>query len=178
MIIGASGTGTSSLGHDLAKELKVPHYDGDDYYWVDTDPPYTIKRDLVKKQELLKSDVDNNEGWIFSGSPASWAPFIITMLTHVIFIYLPWKVRRERICIREQKRFGERIIPGGDMYENHQKFIEWAKGYDTNDTSSRTLSRHQELLKSIDVPMMHIKDDVSIENLLIKTEKFLEVSDG
>jgi len=45
LITGASGSGTSTLGAALAKELGIAHLDADDYYWLPTTPPFTAKRD-------------------------------------------------------------------------------------------------------------------------------------
>lgn len=44
LIVGASGTGTTTLGRALANEWSVPHADVDDYFWEPTEPPYTTKR--------------------------------------------------------------------------------------------------------------------------------------
>ena len=38
-ILGASGSGTTTLGRALAERLQCPHFDADDYFWVPTDPP-------------------------------------------------------------------------------------------------------------------------------------------
>lgn len=39
---------------------------------------------------------------------------------------------------REKNRFGERIMLGNDMYENHKAFIKWAMDYDTGDLEMRS----------------------------------------
>lgn len=33
-------------------------------------------------------------------------------------------IRIARIKTRESERFGDRILPGGDMYKQHQDFLE------------------------------------------------------
>src|SRR5438128_874343 len=40
-ILGASGSGTTTLGRALAEGLQCPHFDTDDYFWLPTDPPFT-----------------------------------------------------------------------------------------------------------------------------------------
>jgi adenylate kinase family enzyme len=35
-ILGASGSGTTTLGKAIANELAAPHFDTDDYYWLPT----------------------------------------------------------------------------------------------------------------------------------------------
>ena len=38
-ILGASGSGTTTLGRALAARLQCPHFDTDDCFWLPTDPP-------------------------------------------------------------------------------------------------------------------------------------------
>lgn len=174
LIIGASGTGCSTLGEILSDKLSISFFDGDDYYWLDTDPPYKLKRDLADKQQMLKKDLDKVDSWIFSGSPESWAPFILEMITHVVFIYLPWEVRKERIIQREAKRFGERILEGGDMYESHKDFLKWSQGYDTNNVGGRTLYRHTTLIGSIDKPIFTVDIDENVGVIVEALTEFLK----
>lgn len=53
-------------------------------------------------------------------------------------------VRIKRLKEREKRHFGSRIEMGGDMYENHVKFIEWAAAYDTGDIHMRSKSKHDQ----------------------------------
>ena len=46
-ILGASGSGTTTLGRALAERLTYLHFDTDDYYWLSTDPPFTAQRDTT-----------------------------------------------------------------------------------------------------------------------------------
>jgi Shikimate kinase len=41
-ILGASGSGTTTLGRALAERLQYPHFDTDDSFWVPTDPPSAV----------------------------------------------------------------------------------------------------------------------------------------
>ena len=52
-ILGASGSGTSTLGSALARRLGVPHANSDSFYWLPTDPPYTTPRPAEERQALL-----------------------------------------------------------------------------------------------------------------------------
>ena len=48
---------------------------------------------------------------------------------------------------REREYFGSRIDAGGDMYENHRAFIEWAASYDCGDLDMRSRAKHDEWQK-------------------------------
>lgn len=53
-------------------------------------------------------------------------------------------IRIERLVRREQLRFGNRIDIGGDMYENHQEFLNWAAAYDNGGIDMRSKAKHDE----------------------------------
>lgn len=48
---------------------------------------------------------------------------------------------------REFQRFGDRILLGGDMFEDHQPFLKWAGQYDTGGMDMRSTLHHGEWLK-------------------------------
>ena len=56
-ILGASGSGTTTLGRALAERLQYPHFDTDDYFWLPTDPPYTQQRARTERAQLLMDDL-------------------------------------------------------------------------------------------------------------------------
>jgi adenylate kinase family enzyme len=67
-ILGASGSGTSTLGRALAGRLQYPHFDTDDYFWLPTDPPFTHRRERTERAQLLMGDLTAHEAWVVSGS--------------------------------------------------------------------------------------------------------------
>ena len=54
----------------------------------------------------------------------------------------------ERLLQREQERFGERILLGGDMYEQSQAFLAWAASYDEGGLDIRSRRLHEEVVCS------------------------------
>ena len=55
-ILGASGSGTTTLASELSKRINYTHFDTDDYYWLKTDPPFQNKRCIEDRQALMKTD--------------------------------------------------------------------------------------------------------------------------
>ena len=43
-ITGAAGSGTTTLGAEIARSINAVHIDIDDFYWEVTDPPYATKK--------------------------------------------------------------------------------------------------------------------------------------
>jgi hypothetical protein len=56
-LIGASGSGTIALGTALAARLSVPHWDADTFFWLPTDPPFTITRPRTERLALLQQEL-------------------------------------------------------------------------------------------------------------------------
>ena len=52
-IMGASGSGVTSLGRALANSLAMPHHDTDDYFWRPTIPPYREMREAGERLKLM-----------------------------------------------------------------------------------------------------------------------------
>ncbi len=160
-ILGASGSGTSTLGHSLSENLQFRHFDSDDYYWKKTNPPFTEKNQIPERQRLMLSDMKELNDWVLSGSMDSWSDPFVPLFDLVIFLYVPAEARIQRIKQRETERHGSRILPGGDMYQAHLDFIEWARQYNEGVLTGRNLKRHDEWLKTLSCPVLKIEGDVT-----------------
>lgn len=138
-ILGASGSGTTTLGGAIAKRWGHLHLDSNDFFWEPTDPPYQQPRPRNKRVKLLDQALHNSERWVLSGSLCGWGDGFIPHFELVVFLYVPEDIRLNRLHERETLRFGSRIEPGGDMYQDHQDFMRWAASYEDS-TTSITLS--------------------------------------
>ncbi|KAH7324021.1 adenylate kinase [Rhexocercosporidium sp. MPI-PUGE-AT-0058] len=168
-ILGASGSGVSTLGTNLSSALSIPIFDVDDYYWLPTNPPFTTKRSIPERLSLMKplisSAQEEHGGWILAGSMISWGNELMEDVEHVIFIYTPTEMRMARLRQREFMRHGDRIKEGGDMYDESTAFLIWAEKYD-NPTLDEGRSRrlHEEWLKGVKVPITRLdgSEEVSV----------------
>jgi hypothetical protein len=66
----------------------------------------------------------------------------IPLFELVVFLWIPHNVRMARLRRRELARFGERILPGGDMCEQSQAFLAWAALYDEGGLDIRSRRLH------------------------------------
>jgi len=62
-IIGASGSGTTTLGMALSQDLNYQHFDTDDFLWQPTKPPYQKKRSVEKREEILSEALAKHDQW-------------------------------------------------------------------------------------------------------------------
>jgi len=147
-ILGASGSGTTTLGRALAERLQGPHFDLDDYFWLPTDPPFTHQRERTERQRLLMDDVTAHNAWVVSGSLCGWCDVAIPLFELVVFLWIPHNVRMARLHRREHARFGKRILPGGDMDELSQAFLAWAASYDEGGLDIRSRRLHDQWLRT------------------------------
>ena len=165
-ILGASGSGTTTLGRALAARLLYLHFDTDDYFWLLTNPPFTHQRERTQRQRLLMDDLTAHDSWVLSGSLCGWGDVAIPLFELVVFLSIPQDVRMARLHRREPERFGKRILPGGDMYEVSQAFLAWAASYDEESLDIRSRQRHDQWLSTLPCPILCFDGEYSIEEQL------------
>jgi len=169
-VVGASGAGTTTLGQALERERGYKWLDTDDYFWSPTDPPFLRSRPFEERIALLKADIEKHPKCVISGSLCGWGDVFIPQFDLVVFISTPTDIRIERLERREFERFGQRIRPGGDMYEEHTGFIEWAKTYDTNKPPERCRTLHEEWFKKLVCPVMRVDGTRPVDELLAQVK--------
>jgi adenylate kinase family enzyme len=163
-ILGASGSGTTSLEINLARNIRITHYDSDEYFWEKTEPPFKIKRIESERIRLLKNDLSNNDSWILSGSSMGWGDFIIDQLDYVIYIYVDNEIRMKRLLLREIEGYGDKINKGNDIYKSHIEFMNWARSYDNGGMDIRSRKSHSEWMKKVKCRIIRIENIMSFRD--------------
>jgi adenylate kinase family enzyme len=161
-ILGASGSGTTTLGRALAGRLGWAHLDTDDFYWARTDPPYTTPRAVPDRVALLRQATDAAERWTLSGSMMVWGDAFLPEIDLVVFLYTPPDVRLARVLARERDRYGADIAPGGRLHAHHLEFMQWVRGYDRDDFPGRSLRRHRAWLARLPCPVLELDGTRSV----------------
>ncbi len=150
----------------ISERFGYTHLDTDNFFWEDIDPPYTVKRNKELRISLLSGAVSRSERWVLSGSICGWGDFLVPEFDLVVLLSLPGDIRINRLIQREQKEFGRRIEPGGDMEENFNGFIEWAKTYDDGGLDVRSRKLHLEWKKKLSCPVLELDSSASLEGLM------------
>ena len=164
-IFGASGSGTTTLGKTVSEKIGFRLLDSDDYLWLPTDPKFTEKRSLEERLLLMQQDLNGCCGAVITGSLVNWGDALIPQFTLAVRLITPTAVRLERLKKREYARFGARILPGGDMFEAHQSFLDWASRYDTADTSMRSAAMHDLWQKKLLCPRLDLDGTLPLDVL-------------
>ncbi len=169
-ILGASGSGTTSLASEISQKFGYTHWDTDDFFWEKTDPPFTRQRKLEERVRKLANALQTSEKWVLSGSLCGWGDVFIPFFDLVIFLWIPEEVRLERLKLREKQRYGDKISFGGPMYEAHLEFMEWALEYDKGDMRIRSKRLHYAWMEKLPCKILKIEEDVDMVEKIKRVE--------
>ena len=175
-IYGASGSGTSTLGRYISKNLGYFFLDTDDYFWEPTDPPYTAKRCPSTRIKLMREDIERYDNSVISGSLMGWGDELIPFFTLAIRVETATNIRLERLKAREREKFGSRIDIGGDMYDNHTRFINWAASYDNGGMDMRSKIKHDAWEKQLTCPFILLDGSLPVRENFELIKKHINFS--
>ena len=163
LVTGASGSGTTTLGRALSRELEVEFFDVDDYFWVPTKPPYQQQRKPSARLSLLVADLAKVPRSVTSGSVINWGGALEDSFSLIVFLALQPELRLARLRAREDARFG-RADP---------TFLDWAAQCDGEalDVNSRT--GDEKWLKKRVCPVLRIEGDIQIPEKVARVAKVL-----
>lgn len=163
-ILGASGSGTTTLARALAVRLGCAHYDTDAYFWLPSDPPFQHIREREARRALLGADLEKPGDWVLSGSLCGWGDAFIPLFDLVVFLWIPHELRMARLREREIERYGaEALGPGGAMHAGSVSFMEWAAAYDGGGLEIRSLRVHNAWLATLPGPVLRLERSASVE---------------
>jgi hypothetical protein len=161
-IVGAPGSGTSTLACALATAIGGRFIDADDFYWKHTDPPFKDKVDAATRLSTLLSAMEGpNAGSgsgslpaVVAGSVCGWGEPLETALDLVVFLSVPTPLRMQRIEARECARFGHA----------DPAFMAWAAQYDEGVMPGRSRARHEAWLGQLTCRVMRFDGDQPVQD--------------
>ena len=166
-IMGASGSGVTTLGRALADRLALPHHDSDDYLWLPTAPPCGQLREIPQRLRLMREMFLPRIDWVLSGAVASWGDELIPLFDLVVFLVTPRELRLERLRAREAVHFGtDAIAPGGWHHEETEAFMEWASHYEASDREGRNLVKHEAWVSRLPCPVVRVDGSRPLADLV------------
>jgi adenylate kinase family enzyme len=173
-VIGASGSGVTTLGRALATALALPHHDTDDYFWLPTTPPYRTQRPAADRLRLMHEMFLPRADWVLSGTGTGWGDELIPMFDLVIYVTTPRELRLQRLRAREATHFGaDATAPGGWRHQDTEEFIEWASHYEDGTREGRNLAKHQSWLAGLPCPVLRLDGLRPIEDNIAETMRTL-----
>ncbi|MEM7674320.1 MAG: AAA family ATPase [Verrucomicrobiota bacterium] len=168
-VFGPSGSGTTTLGESLNARLGLKHLDTDNFYWKKTEVPFSEKNSREIRIQKLREEMEGVESWVLTGSMSSWGDDFVPMFTHLVYLWIPWKIRKQRLLKREHERYGEETLaPGGRMHSIHEVFIDWASKYDTAGPEQRSRIAHEAWIQTLppELPVIRVEEDLTPEEVV------------
>lgn len=174
-ILGASGSGTTTLGAALSKETGYVHFNTDSYYFE----KFPQKRNLLLRNTMLDADLRGTESWFLTGSLCSWGDFTRRFFDLVVFLWVPTEIRLARLQARELKKYGDLMLnPDSNEYKRHQGFMQWAATYETGSHNMRSLKKHELWLTHISCPILRLEGDKTVDDNMKAVLDFMQESAG
>lgn len=179
MIMGPSGAGKTTLGELAANELGYTFIDIDEYIWrKDTVTPFSVMYSRAEKIDRLMEAISTCDHFVMAGSMDSFHEHFDPFFELVVHLYTDAQVRMKRVHDRELELFGDRILKGGDMYAEHQNFLNDIAGYDLG-RGGCTLQQHELWLKSLTCKVIRLDGAHALEeNLKIILDAYREIKTG
>lgn len=126
LVCGLNGAGKSTLGRALAQRLGFYFIDNEDLYFPKTDPGYlyAVSRTQEEVEKLLLQEITAHERFVFAAVHGNYGEITYPFFHYAVLLQVPREVRLERVQNRSFQKFGNRILPGGDLYRQEQRFFD------------------------------------------------------
>ena len=175
IIFGSAGSGKTTLGKMVAEKLSFPYFDIDNYIWRnDTSIPFSIMYSRDEKINRLMRDISKGNNFVMAGSMDSFNDPFVPLFDLAVHVTASVEVRINRIHKREINVYGNRILDGGDMYEEHQRFLYNSARYDYGDASP-SMKVHEQWANSLPCKVINISGEESLtDNTQIIVNAYLE----
>lgn len=119
-----------------------------DYHFEKSEVPYTVERSREDCLRLMLADMERYHSFVLSAVTGDFGEEISSMYELAIYLSAPIEIRMERIKQREYKKHGERIRKGGDMYEQHLRFVDFVR--------KRDLSKIDRWAETLSCPVLYV----------------------
>ncbi|MBE5820985.1 MAG: hypothetical protein E7311_00150 [Clostridiales bacterium] len=130
LIIGAVGSGKTTLARKLAKKYNIDHYEIDSI--VHDDNNNGKKRTETEQYEIIM-EINKKESWIIEGTLRKHLDYLLKLSDKIVLVNTPLYKRKIRIFTRyiKQKLHIEKCNYAPNM-ELLKQMFEWTSDYENN----------------------------------------------
>ncbi len=167
IICGMNGSGKSTLGRALAKHLGWRFIDNEDLYFPKADPahPFAVERTQEEVERLLLEEVQRDDRFVFAAVRGNYGEAVLPYYKAAVLVEVPREIRLQRVWERSYRKFGERMLPGGDLYESEKRF------YDL--VAARPEDYASRWLKAIEIPVLRVDGTRPVEENIARITAWL-----
>ena len=93
---------------------------------------------------------------------------LIPYFTQVIYLWVPWKTRKQRLERLELERDGrEALATGGEMHAVNEAFMAWASRYDTAGMEQRSRVSHEHWLAELpeQIQLIRVEEELDPQQI-------------
>ena len=72
---------------------------------------------------LLEERISGNNRFVFAAVKGDYGDKLMASLDHIVLIEVPKQIRSRRVRDRSYRKFGDRILPGGDLSDRENKWF-------------------------------------------------------
>lgn len=148
ILCGLNGSGKSTLGRALAQSLGWQFLDIEDYWFPEKQVSYAYETVRTREEvnRLLHIDLLKAPDCILASVKGNVGEENIRLFTGAVWLRVPKEIRMQRIYSRSYGKFGDRILPGGDLYEKEKQFFDMAE--------SRREAEVEDWLRTLTIPVI------------------------
>ena len=157
IICGLNGTGKSTLGKALAEKLHFHFIDIENLYFPKTNPNkiYASPRTRKEVEKLFLHEIKTHKDFILASVKGDYGEDIYSLIQYAILLDVPKNIRLKRVKKRSFQKFGNRMLLGGDLYEQEENFFHFVESRDENIV--------EEWVKSLKCPVILMDGTKSID---------------
>lgn len=169
IVCGCNGAGKSTLGKALASELDYKFEDIENYYFPKKNPEYEYAESRTREEvaELLLADLKQYADFVLASVKADYGKEVEELFDIAVYIDVPKEVREKRVYERSYNQFGERMLPGGDLYESEKRFFDMV--------AQRPDDYAEKWLNGINIPIIIIDGTQPIKKSVEEIKRRLSV---
>ena len=157
LLCGLNGAGKSTLGKALAEKLGFHFIDSEDLFFPKTDaqPDYARPRKKEEAQRLLLEEIKFHENFVLASVTGDFGQDFSPCFQYAVQVAVPKEIRMKRLRERSFSQFGDRMLPGGDLYGQEGAFFRFS--------GSRAENTVENCLRSLTCPVIKIDGTKPIE---------------
>ena len=157
LICGLNGVGKSTLGKRLAERLSYQFIDNEDLYFPKTDAGYTYSSPRGKEEviRLLEERIEKDRRFVFAAVKGDYGEKLLSLLDCIIVVDVPREIRLARVRERSLRKFGDRILDGGDLAQRENAWFALVE--------RRPEEYVEKWLETVDRPVIRVDGTLTIE---------------
>lgn len=167
IVCGQNGAGKSTLGKALAGRLNYHFIDNEDLYFPKADPDYIYASPRTREEvkRLLLDELNAHENFVFASVTGDYGKAVYPFFRYAVLLEASKDIRMERVKKRSFQKFGNRMLAGGDLYEQEERFFDFVR--------SRAEDTAEKWAQSLNCPVIRLDGTRPVEENIDHIAEFI-----